>query len=152
METSTPALTTSQQSMLAETVKGSDAELFVLLCLDAGLRKGEALGLRWGDIHLNDGAPYLDVRCVARQGFGGKPAYYAALKSKAACRSVPITQRLLEALSRRRGESGHGDTPVVPLETAWPTTIRLPRSPGGHVTPHRLRHTYNTGNHGSDSI
>jgi integrase len=76
--------------------ESSEALVYVLLGVDAGLRRGEALGLRWGAIvwGLEDDDPMRHLRIVesrARDGAPGPP------KSGRA-RSVALSKRLRAAL------------------------------------------------------
>ena len=86
-------------------IQRTRAELFTLLCLYAGLRREEALGLLWPDVHLDGGSPHLDVRHAVTFDKNGRPAHSPELKSNAAYRTIPIPPPLLEALRRRRDDN-----------------------------------------------
>ena len=109
------ALTRKQQGELAFAVRGTRAELFVLLCMYAGLRREEALGLLWADVHLDGDSPHLDICNAVTFDNAGRPTHSPELKSEAAYRTIPIPPVLFEALSRRKG--GNDSLFVVPSET-----------------------------------
>jgi len=164
-------LTSDQQDILCEAVKGTRAELFVLLCLYAGLRREEALGLMWQNVYLDTDAPYIHVRHTVTFE-AGRPSHSDNLKTDAAGRSIPIPPQLSEALTRARTEPK--SLLVIPAKRTgaamslsafrrmWEIVVGGYRSthekdkagkrikvfiPGVvdfHVEPHVLRHTYIT--------
>lgn len=91
-------LTKEQQAALLAAVKGKDVETLVLLCLYLGLRREEALGLKWDCVYLDAATPYVDVRRALRWEHN-KPVLGDKLKSKAAYRKLPIPPLLLAHLS-----------------------------------------------------
>ncbi len=152
-------LTKEQQETLTAAVRETRAELFTLLCLYAGLRREEALGLLWGNVHL-DVTPYIDVRHTTTFESSGHATHSENLKTKAAYRSIPIPPQLSEALLRWRGRTT--SLFVVPAERTgremsatafrrmWEIVTGCKKGklvPGVvdfHVEPHQLRHTYIT--------
>lgn len=98
-------LTREQQDALCEAVQGARAELFVLLCLYAGLRREEALGLLWSNVRLDVDTPYIDVRHTVTFEDGNKPVHSKDLKSDAAYRSIPIPPKLIDALKAARAKT-----------------------------------------------
>ena len=164
-------LTRTQQYTLAEAVKGTRAELFTLLCLYAGLRREETLGLMWQNVHLDVEYPYIDVRHTVTFE-AGRPNHSSDLKSKAAYRSIPIPPILSDALKRAKAEASSllvlpaSNSGAAMSETAfrwvWGAVggyyrltdkkdengKRIKRFVPGvvdfDVTPHLLRHTYIT--------
>ena len=96
-------LTKEQQETLTNVVRGTRAELFVLLCLYAGLRREEALGILWSNVHLDVPTPYLDVRHTTTFESNGTATHSPDLKSPAAYRSIPLPPQLIDALTRWRG-------------------------------------------------
>ncbi len=166
-------LTKAQQETLTTAVRETRAELFTLLCLYAGLRREEALGLLWSNVHLDD-MPYIDVRHTVTYDTIGNATHSENLKTKAAYRSIPIPPQLSEALLRWRGRatslfvvpaertgremsatafrrmwqiiSGH--TELVKKKGKDGEPIRIEVKHVGvvdfHVEPHQLRHTYIT--------
>ena len=72
--------------------EGSRAVLYVLLMLDAGLRSGEALGLRWCDIEWGDGP---DGRRRALQVCNNRPrGAYDDIPKNGLDRRVDLSKRL----------------------------------------------------------
>ena len=90
-------LTKEQQTALLAAVKGKNVETLVMLCLYLGLRREEALGLKWDCVYLDAATPYVDVRRALRWEHN-KPVLGDKLKSKAAYRKLPIPPLLLAHL------------------------------------------------------
>lgn len=164
------ALTREQQSALCSAVHGCSVETFVYLCLYAGLRREEALGLRWENVHLDAATPYLDVRTSCSWQGKNQAVVSDALKSAAAKRSVPIPPPLFACLSAIRADStsefvvcnqSGGAVSATGFRRMWEAVTRRTVREGYalgdkvknhditvsldfHVTPHQLRHTYIT--------
>lgn len=100
------ALTKAQQAQLLDAVRGTGAETFVKLCLYAGLRREEALGLFWDAVHLDAPAPYLSVKRVVNYDKSGRATVLDYGKSDAAMRDIPLPPPLLDRLREVRQESG----------------------------------------------
>lgn len=142
-------LTTKQQKTLSEAVTGTRAEIFVLLCLYAGLRREEALGLMWDNVHL-DSTPYIDVRHTVTYD-KNRPIHAAKLKSKAAYRSIPIPTILSSALLRAKPQAESNIVipalkskeamSIMAFRRMWEIAVK---SVDFHIEPHILRHTYIT--------
>lgn len=98
------ALTVEQCVQLENAVKGTRAYIFVMLGLYAGLRREEICGLQWSDIDLKATPPRLTINNVIRFS-GGKAAFTASLKSKAAHRTIPLPQNLADALREEKSKS-----------------------------------------------
>ncbi|MCS6867811.1 site-specific integrase [Thermus sp.] len=129
--------------------------LALRLCLALGLRKGEVLGLQWGDIDLEEG-----VLTVRRSWvYTGKEAALSHPKTPTSIRTVPIPQA---TLARLRGywdwwreklganpppeawvfPGNRGDRPLD-LNALNHTLRRIADRLGlGRVRVHDLRHTY----------
>lgn len=94
-------LTPEQARALLNVIRGDRLEAFPLVLLTAGLRRGEALGLRWADLDLDGpNGPTLHVR-QQLQWPDGKPTL-VPLKSRKGLRSIPLPSITVEALRARR--------------------------------------------------
>lgn len=100
------ALTDKQSQILLEAVKGTRAELFVMLGLYTGMRREEMLGLCWDCVHLTGKAPYIEVKRALRWE-KCRPVISEVLKSNAAHRSIPIPSLLAEYLKEHQKPEGH---------------------------------------------
>jgi integrase len=92
-------LTPAQTKTLLEAVGGDRFEALYVLAVTAGLRQGELLGLKWEDIALDRGL--LQVRRTLSSTKGGAPVFSNPKTAKGR-RSVKLTARAVEALSRHR--------------------------------------------------
>lgn len=164
------ALTRDQQAALLDAVKGCAVEPFVHLCLFAGLRREEALGLRWENVHLDAAPPYLDVRTACSWQGKNQAVVSETLKSAAARRSIPLPPPLVESLTAQKAVAASeyvvcnrsgGAVSATGFRRMWGViaqrTVRDGYALGDkiqnhnitvtldfHVTPHQLRHTYIT--------
>lgn len=129
--------------------------LALRLCLACGLRRGEVLGLRWGDLDLEAGV--LHVRRAWT--LDGERAGESLPKTQTSTRTVPIPQATLERLKAYRewwreklGQDpppdwwafpgNRGDRPLD-LNALNHTLRRVAQRLGlGRVRVHDLRHTY----------
>lgn len=138
-------LTRDEAEQLMQRVTEPRAKAFCALCLYAGLRKEEALGLRWSDIGP---ASMAIVRGVTFPD-GNMPDSRMELKNKASRRILPIPSKLQEILD----QTPHTSEYVVPApsggvmtstcyERMWNTCVR-PVVPYP-IHAHMLRHTYAT--------
>ena len=138
-------LTKDEAEQLLQAVTEPRARAFCALCLYAGLRKEEALGLRWTDISP---ASMAIVRGVTFPD-GNMPDPRMELKNKASRRILPVPARLREVLD----QTPHTSEYVVPspsggvmtstcYERMWNTCVR-PVVPYP-IHAHMLRHTYAT--------
>ena len=144
--------------------------LFALFLLSTGLRRGEALAVRWRDVDLKA----RTIAVTGSVGFRSGKAEVSGTKTAAGVRTVPLLPDLEKALRQLPAHKPehfifHGDDPSLPLpestfrrrwmhyckemgfvETATETRI----SAQGHrythtdykvtLTPHVLRHGYAT--------
>lgn len=94
------ALTDKQMGTLLESVRGLPVETFVMLGLYAGLRREEALGLKWENVILDTDAPHISVQ-TAWHTEHNRPVISASLKTKAARRNIPIPRVLLDHLKAK---------------------------------------------------
>lgn len=138
-------LTKEEAEQLLLAVTEPRARAFCALCLYCGLRKEEALGLRWTDISP---ASMAIVRGVTFPD-GNMPDPRMELKNKASRRILPIPAKLQEILD----QTPHTSEYVVPspsggvmtstcYERMWRTCVRPMVSYPIHA--HMLRHTYAT--------
>ena len=88
----------AQQRALLEAIRGCSVEPFVYLCLYAGLRREEALGMQWDCVHMEDQTPYLEVKRALHLEGTNRPVVNEMLKSKAARRKIPLPQPLMSCL------------------------------------------------------
>lgn len=98
------ALTDEQVDRLLETVKGLPPYVFVMIGLYAGLRREEILALQWDSVFLDAPAPYLTVQ-RAWHTEHNRPVILTELKTKAARRSVPLPDCLVECLKEAKANS-----------------------------------------------
>jgi len=137
------ALTDAECEKLLEGFKDTKYYPLILIALKCGLRLGEILGLKWGDIdEINH------VVKVTKQWKQLKDNTYGTgtLKSKNSYREVPIsptTFSLLNNSTKVRDINGR----ILNFKNTDSTSIclnRLFRIRGYNITIHELRHTYAT--------
>lgn len=121
---------------------GGYMALAAKLMLFAGLRRGEALALRWEDIDQAAGVIHVrhGVHYEHRQPILGAP------KTPAAIRDVPILPPLVPLLAvPGEGWVLKDEDGKQPTETAWETAwARYLRATGLDIRAHDLRHTFVT--------
>lgn len=149
-------LTRDQAQQLLETLKEHRHESLYLLMLSTGMRRGEALGLRWEDLDDENGVVRIK-RNLKREGGRIVTADTKTLKSR---RAVNVPTPVLEALHKNRELQG---VEKADLGDAWvesgfifTTSIGTPVDPRnlyrefsqicekaglGHWHPHELRHS-----------
>lgn len=138
-------LTREEAEQLLQDVTEPRARAFCALCIYCGLRKEEALGLRWSDIGPTS---MVIVRGVTFPD-GNLPDPRMELKNKASQRILPIPARLRTILE----QTPHTSEYVVPspsgevmtsscYERMWNTCVRPKVDYPIHA--HMLRHTYAT--------
>lgn len=98
------ALTDEQVDRLLETVKGLPPYVFVMIGLYTGLRREEILALQWDSVFLDAPAPYLTVQ-RAWHTEHNRPVILTELKTKAARRSIPLPDCLVECLKEAKANS-----------------------------------------------
>ena len=110
------------------------------MLLYTGMRRGEALALRWRDIGENE------ITVNGSLTFQGNAGVIGPTKTAAGHRSVPLLPPLREKL----GERGEPDALLFGGDTPW-TSTKLKRTweriqktipELAHINPHQLRHTY----------
>ncbi len=122
-----------------------------------GCRRGELLGLQWGDIHLDDAMPWLmmerSVQRVIGQGLQALP-----VKTAKSRRPVAISHRLADALRAHRdwttaSEGWVFTSPKYPTRAMAPEYLHrrvwdpIRTAAGIDIRLHDLRHTLRTNTH-----
>ena len=161
------ALTDQETQNVLVTIKRHEHGLLLAVLYYLGLRRGEALGLKWGDFDFDE-----DLVHIQRDiDFTGSMAHDGELKTAAANRYVPIPADLREMLVKERGfptqyvfhmKNGEPmaqssfkriwlslmqdaycvEDRVVGEDTDRPTDIRKRLKPT--LTPHYFRHNFAT--------
>ena len=114
---------------------------FLALCLFTGMRRGEALGLRWEDIY--DDKIHIQRNVTHPQR---NQPYISTPKTKAGIRSIPMPKPLIDALCpyQEKGYLFGGETPYT-LKKFTIMWRRINKAIDMHgATPHVLRHSYLT--------
>ena len=150
------SLTAEQAQALLEAAQGDRLEALYVIMLSLGLRRGEALGLSWEDVDLDEAQVHI------RHGLkreGGK-LVVGDLKTESSKATLNLSAREVDALRRHRRLQAEErlrlgaawvDTGLV-FTTTVGTAVdpdnlrhafdRLCRRAGlGHWHPHELRHT-----------
>lgn len=161
------ALTEAEEKSFFEAAKHHRAGLWVRLMLQCGLRRGETIPLRWGDIDVEN--KLLRVN-KAVEFASGNQGTEKGTKTEAGTRYVPIPDDLLRDLLRRKPPHSkpnnyifHNDNGKRMTETKirrmWSSFLRAWDISAGatlyrnqivehaidqSITPHYLRHTYVT--------
>ena len=116
--------------------------LFALVCLYAGLRRGEALALRYEDIDR----PRAVIRVTRAVEFVGNNPHIKAPKTEAGCRTVPLLEPLAQAIPK--GGTGlifcREDGGLLTKTQYRKRWLRYCQSIGFEITAHQLRHGFAT--------
>ncbi len=116
--------------------------LFPLLIIWTGLRRGEALGLRWGDIQDGMVSVQRSVEFENNRPVVGPP------KTDAAYRDIPIPEPLLSMLNEHRGSDeqyvfgSQAPWTECKCRRTWQRIHKKHPILASH-TIHEMRHTYN---------
>lgn len=126
-----PALTVAQAQQLLGAVAGHRLYPLYALVLLLGLRKGEALGLRWRDVDFDTGTLTITGQV---QTVGGKTARTDRTKTEDSARTLPLTASLVALLRnhwarlqderRRMGVEWKEHGLVFPSEVGTPIAPR----------------------------
>ena len=161
------ALTAQEETTLMATAKRHRAGLWVRLMLQCGLRRGETIPLRWGDIDREH-----KLLCInkAVEFASGNQGTEKQPKTDAGVRYVPIPDDLLQDLLNRKPPHCHGNNYIfhnnngkrmteTKIRRMWQSFMRAWDSATGaelyrnkivkhaidqEIAPHYLRHTYVT--------
>jgi integrase len=106
-EPKTQALTEDELRRLLAEIP-DDWRLFFELLAHSGLRIGEFIALNWQDIDLGNRRLHVRRRLYKRR--------FDTPKSRYGVRTIPLTEKLAQALWLRRGSAPH-DAPVFPSAT-----------------------------------
>jgi integrase len=154
-----PMLQPDQAAALLERLRGQPLYLIALLALGAGLRRNEALGLRWGDVDLDAG------QLTIEQSLEQTPVYGIRTKgpkTKRGRRTISLPAHLVTELRQhwtaqqeQRLGMGLGKAPKTApvfataagqylspnaITKSWPVAMAAIGMPA--VTLHSLRHTH----------
>lgn len=149
-------LTPEQARSLLETARGHRLEPFIAVALACGLRRGEALALRWSDVDLDEGT--ITVRGTLQRIRGQLVVTEPKTKGSrrrvelpASCTAMLRAHRVRQAEERlRAGASWAGGDWLLTNAMGGsldPDNVRrsfskLTKAAGlGHWTPHELRHS-----------
>ena len=156
-------LTPAEARTLLTAAHGTPHEALVTVLLALGLRKGEGLGLSWGDVDLDGRAPTLTVRrSLKKDARGG--LYVDEPKTSGSRRTIHLPATVVDTLRRHRvgqsqqrlafgaGWGGHW----AALNLVFTSSMGTPLDPDkvnrnlqeltaaaglGRWTPHELRHS-----------
>lgn len=154
-----------EEALLNEAARSEFGTLLYLLYY-TGCRKGEVLGLQWGDINWESKTAHI-VRDIDLTTGKTDPRHVGDLKTDASDRVIPLPQALINILKPMKGLPGHYITtnssiPLTAKQCAhrWNTMMlncgyarytdkHTSRSGNVYgvdndITPHRLRHHYVT--------
>jgi integrase len=141
------ALTEEERAAIEHTGTTHPEGLLLLLLYYAGLRRGEAVGLQWGDIDFDAGV----IRVQRQISYVSGVAHRQEPKTIAGKRAIPLLAPLRDTLWPRCGlpstyvltapETG-GYLPAITFRRRWDRLMAAAGTPG--VTPHMLRHNFAT--------
>ncbi|WP_078657152.1 tyrosine-type recombinase/integrase [Kitasatospora aureofaciens] len=116
----------------AETYNDIYADIFEVI-LGTGMRRGEALGLHWPDIHFQQRV--LFVRWTLASVNNAR-LHLQAPKTRASRNWVSLSPRVTAAL-RRQPPATEAPTPTTPVSKAWssPAPTANPSTPSASCTP-----------------
>jgi integrase len=92
------SLSVAQAKTFLQAVQGDRHEALYVLLISLGLRRGEALGLQWGDVELDAGVMHIDRALKRLRG----ELVIGDLKTVTSRRSLHIPQPLVEVLRAHR--------------------------------------------------
>lgn len=109
-------LDSEQARTLLEAARGDRYEALYVLCLQCGLRQGEALALTWADVDLDTGTAYIIRQLQRRRGEDGEPGRLEFYEPKnASLRKVGLPRRAVSALRDHRKRQAEEKLRIGPL-------------------------------------
>jgi integrase len=157
------SLTIEQAQKLLQVVRGHRLEALVLITLAFGLRRGEALGLRWDGVDWGVGSiavTHSVKRVRARDAKRRTAIVLGELKTRRSRRTLYLTPELLAVLRRHRVRQLEEQLRLGAAWQEWglmfPSEVGTPLDPDsfshlfsrwcreaglGHWHPHELRHS-----------
>ena len=138
--------TAAEARKALDAVQGTYVELMVALGIVHGLRRGEALGLRWADIDLEAGTLSIkrglkQARILAEDGLVSVHLVEDATKTKASQRVLRLGSLVSEVLLRHRALQ---ETRQAKAGSAWiDTDLVFTTSIGTPVSPTNVRRELN---------
>jgi len=161
------AFTEEEHERIERTIDAHKHGLFMAVLYHLGLRRGEALGLQWGDFNFTERKVTIerDIDYV-----NDKAGAVGDLKSKAAYRKIPVPDELLSLLKKSRGlpnrylfsATGVFPMPYSTFQRMWISLMidagfarpvesngkakkkDIRRDYETEITPHYFRHDYTT--------
>ncbi len=149
-------LTQEQAQSLLAGLRGHRHESLYLVMLSTGMRRGEALGLKWDDVNLDAGVARIK-RNLKREGGRLVTADTKTLKSRRAINlPSPVIEALLENRELQEKERAALGAAWIATDFVFTTSIGTPIDPRnlyrefsqiceraglGHWHPHELRHS-----------
>lgn len=141
-------LTPGETMLLLERVTEPRARTFLLLCLHTGVRRGEALALKYSDIDFKNKVVHIRRNAIIKQK---DTTASSEMKTKAGKRDLPLTAELESWLQEQR-KTAPSDDIFVMKDGKLLTTSAFHKLfawidkalPERHITAHILRHTYIT--------
>jgi len=156
-------------AFMQEAATDSLAPLWHLLLLE-GMRRGEALGLRWSDINWQRGTAHIVQTVSPDISSRGEPVIQARTKTAAGARTVKLSGATLAALKEHRKQWAarkiaadtwadhdlivctvrderhrpNGGMPINPNNVTRSFDVIVKRAGVRRITPHGLRHTHAT--------
>lgn len=102
-------LSSDQQKLFIEAIKGHNLEVLFLVALSTGLRLGEILGLKWSDIDFNTGTLTVNrtlqrITQIDRSGNRESKVIEQLPKTKNSIRTIPIPKNILIKLKDHKVE------------------------------------------------
>ena len=150
------ALSAAEATLLLKASEGTNLDTFMALTLALGLRKGEALALRWSDFDFENG--YVTIQRTRGQnrylddsGTMRSLETEGPTKTKSSCRTLPLNAVVLAALHRQsQAMGGDASKHVVSAHEGRPMALAtlhraykrlIEKAQIRYVRIHDLRHS-----------